>query len=76
MIIARQVTHMSSLLDDLLDVARITRGSFLLKKEYVEIKELMEDAVVATQAVMTAKHHTLRVEYPPTPIRWKSIPFG
>ncbi len=69
MIIARQVTHMSSLLDDLLDVARITRGSFLLKKAYVEIKELMEDAVVATQAVVTAKHHTLRVEYPPTPIR-------
>jgi CheY-like chemotaxis protein/two-component sensor histidine kinase len=68
-IIARQVTHMSSLLDDLLDVARITRGSFLLKKAYVEIKELMEDAVVATQTAVTAKHHTLRVEYPPTPIR-------
>ena len=50
MIIARQVAHMSSLLDDLLDVSRITRGSFLLKKEYVEIQELMEDAVVAAQA--------------------------
>src|SRR5258707_14759286 len=32
-VIARQVTHMSSLLEDLLDVSRITRGSFLLKKE-------------------------------------------
>ena len=34
-IISRQVMHMSSLLDDLLDVSRITRGAFLLKKEYV-----------------------------------------
>ena len=31
-IIARQVAHMSSLLDDLLDVSRITRGTFLLKR--------------------------------------------
>ncbi len=68
-IIARQVTHMSSLLDDLLDVSRITRGSFLLKKAYVEVKELMDDAVVAVQAAIDAKHHTLRVEYPPIPIR-------
>ena len=38
-IIARQVGHMSSLLDDLLDVSRITRGSFLLKKEYVDVQD-------------------------------------
>jgi two-component system CheB/CheR fusion protein len=67
-IIARQVTHMSSLLDDLLDVSRITRGAFLLKKEYVDVQTLMEDAVVAVQPAMDAKRHTLRVEYPPWPI--------
>ena len=37
-IISRQVMHMSSLLDDLLDVSRITRGAFLLKKEYVRCR--------------------------------------
>ena len=38
-IIARQVAHMSALLDDLLDVSRITRGSFLLKKAYVDLAD-------------------------------------
>jgi two-component system CheB/CheR fusion protein len=63
-IIARQVAHMSRLLDDLLDVARITRGSFLLKKEYVEIKGLMEAAVEAVQPALDTKQHTLQVEWP------------
>ncbi len=39
-IIARQVGHMSRLLDDLLDVSRITRGSFLLKKAYVDLEDI------------------------------------
>ncbi len=67
-IIARQVTHMSSLLEDLLDVSRITRGAFLLKKEYVDVQTLIEDAVEAVQPAMDTKRHTLRVEYPPFPI--------
>jgi signal transduction histidine kinase/CheY-like chemotaxis protein len=61
-IISRQVAHLSSLLDDLLDVARITRGAFLLKKACVGIETLMEAAVEAVQAGVEAKHHTLRVE--------------
>jgi signal transduction histidine kinase/ActR/RegA family two-component response regulator len=61
-IISRQVTHMSSLLDDLLDVARITRGAFLLKKACVGIDTVMEAAVEAVQAGVDAKHHTLCVE--------------
>jgi signal transduction histidine kinase len=56
---------MSRLLDDLLDISRITRGSFLLKMEYVEIKGLMEGAVEAVQPAVDAKQHTLRVELPP-----------
>ncbi|HEX4152796.1 MAG TPA: CheR family methyltransferase [Steroidobacteraceae bacterium] len=67
-IISRQVSHMTSLLDDLLDVSRITRGSFLLKRTYVEVRELMDDAVEAVQATMDAKHHTLRVEVPEVPV--------
>ncbi|HEX3951840.1 MAG TPA: CheR family methyltransferase [Steroidobacteraceae bacterium] len=61
-IIARQVTHMSSLLDDLLDVSRITRGAFLLKKEYSDIRVLIDEAVEAVQPAVDAKHHTLRLE--------------
>jgi two-component system CheB/CheR fusion protein len=65
-IISRQVTHMSSLLDDLLDVSRITRGSFTLKKEPVEVKRLLETAAESAQPAMDAKRHTLRVEIPET----------
>ena len=67
-IIARQVVHMSSLLDDLMDVSRITRGSFLLKKAHVDVAVLMDEAVEEAKADIDAKRHTLRVVYPPTPI--------
>jgi two-component system CheB/CheR fusion protein len=67
-IIARQVTHMSSLLDDLLDVSRITRGAFLLKKEYVDIQVLIDDAIVAVQPAIDLKEHTFRVDRPSAPI--------
>ena len=60
-IITRQVSHMSSLLDDLLDVSRITRGSFLLKKKYWDINEIIDAATEAVQPAADAKHHTLRV---------------
>jgi len=73
-IIARQVTHMSSLMDDLLDVSRITRGSFLLKKEYVDVQVLVDDALVAVESAIREKRHTLRVERPAAPIRLEVDP--
>jgi CheY-like chemotaxis protein len=59
---------MSSLLDDLLDVSRITRGSFPLKKELIEVKSLIEAAVEAAQPLMDVKRHALHVEIPEKPI--------
>ena len=44
-VIARQVQRMSLLLDDLLDVSRITRGQLELKKEYVDLKSVIGIAV-------------------------------
>lgn len=73
-IISRQVTHMSSLLDDLLDVSRITRGAFVLKKERVEVKALLEGAVEAIQSQILSKRHTLRVEVPEMPIVLEADP--
>ena len=67
-VIARQVSHMSSLLDDLLDVSRITRAAFLLKKEYVDVQVLIDDAVEVVETAAKTKQHTLRVERPQTPI--------
>jgi two-component system CheB/CheR fusion protein len=73
-IITRQVAHMSSLLDDLLDVSRITRGAFLLKKEYVDIQSVLDAAVEAAQPVIDSKDHTLRIERPEAPIMLEADP--
>src|SRR5688572_14627787 len=63
-IIARQVAHMSALLDDLLDVSRITRGSLLLKKAYVNLLNVIDAAVEAARPTIDKREHTLRVERP------------
>jgi two-component system, chemotaxis family, CheB/CheR fusion protein len=73
-IIARQVAHMSSLLDDLLDVSRITRGAFLLKKDYVDVQSVLDAAVEAARPVIDAKDHTLRIERPGAPIVLEADP--
>jgi two-component system, chemotaxis family, CheB/CheR fusion protein len=73
-IITRQVAHMSSLLDDLLDVSRITRGAFLLKKEYVDVQSILDAAVEAAQPIIDSKDHTLRIERPEAPIMLEADP--
>jgi len=73
-IIGRQVAHMSSLLDDLLDVSRITRGSFFLKKSYIDLRALMESAVEAVQPAIDKRQHTLRIEWPTTPLTLEADP--
>ena len=73
-VISRQVTHLSALLDDLLDVSRITRGSFLLKKEYVDVQVLLDGAIETAQPLIDAKGHTLRVDRPAAPIRLEVDP--
>ncbi len=73
-IISRQVGHMSSLLDDLLDVSRITSGSFELKKEYVDVGEILKAAVEAAQPAIERKRHTLRADQPATPLSMEVDP--
>jgi signal transduction histidine kinase len=68
-IIARQVAHLSSLLDDLLDVSRITRGAFVLKRELADLQGLLDAAIEAVRPEMDAKRHTLRLEPQTLPLR-------
>ena len=73
-IISRQVRHMATLLDDLLDISRITRGMLTLRIENVELRGLMEAAVETAQPSISAKGHKLIVEWPPDPIRLHADP--
>jgi PAS domain S-box-containing protein len=74
LIISRQVRHMASLLDDLLDVSRITRGILTLKKEVVGLKMLFEAAVETARPAIDAKRHTLTVEWPAESVRIEADP--
>ena len=60
-IIDRQVTHICRLVDDLLDVSRITSGKIELRQEQVSVFEVIEMAVEATRQSLDAAAHTLSV---------------
>jgi PAS domain S-box-containing protein len=64
-VIERQVRHMARLLDDLLDVSRITRGRLELRREYLDIKAVVDAAVETARPVIEQRRHTLRVDLPP-----------
>ena len=63
-IIERQVTHMSRLLDDLLNVARITRGALELRTTTLEFTTVLGTAIEAARPFLDAKQHVLSVELP------------
>ena len=63
-VIARQVQRMALLLDDLLDVSRITRGRLELKKDCVELAALVSSAVETARPLIDAKKHTLEIDIP------------
>ena len=63
-IMERQVGHMVRLIDDLMDVSRITSGKIVLQREPTVLAGLVHSAVEANRAAMAAKHIDLRVELP------------
>jgi signal transduction histidine kinase/ActR/RegA family two-component response regulator len=67
-IIERQVQHMSLLLDDLLDVSRIGRGTLLLRKSSELLSVVMDTAVEAARPHVEAKRHRLETSLPPSPV--------
>jgi PAS domain S-box-containing protein len=73
-VIARQVHRMSLLLDDLLDVSRITRGQLELKKDYVDLKSVIGIAVETARPLLDAKQHQLTVSLPPENIKLEADP--
>ncbi len=70
----RQTEHMARLLDDLLDVSRISTGRVELKKERVELGPLVRHSVEAVKAQMDEKHHAFEMNLPAEPIRLEADP--
>jgi two-component system CheB/CheR fusion protein len=63
-VIDRQIDHLSRLIDDLLDIERIARGRFVLKKEYVPLEFVVDMALEASRPTLNAAGHHLSVLLP------------
>jgi signal transduction histidine kinase len=66
-VMERQLEHMVRLIDDLLDVSRITRGKIQLRKERVELSTAVQNALEATRPLIEASNHELTVTIPAEP---------
>lgn len=64
----RQVHHMVRLIDDLMEVSRITRGKIGLVKAPVGLAEIIESAVETSRPIIDQAHHRLSVALPDTPL--------
>ncbi len=67
-IIVRQTAHMTRLIDDLLDVSRVTRGLVELKKETLEFGRIVHDAVEQVGPLMTSRQQQLEMDLPARPL--------
>jgi len=63
-VIERQVKHLMTLVDDLLDVSRIARGKVQLKRELVDIADVTARAIEMTSPAIDDRRHVLTVEVP------------
>lgn len=72
--IGRQVALMTRLVDDLLDVCRITRGKIELKREHVALGQVIERAVEITRPLIDERGHRLALHLPPEPVTLHADP--
>jgi signal transduction histidine kinase/ActR/RegA family two-component response regulator len=73
-VIDRQVTHMTRLVDDLLDVSRITRGKIRLQIEQVDVASVVRRAVETVRPFVDAAHHRLTLSLPVEPLTVEGDP--
>lgn len=69
-IIGRQVRHMLRLVDDLLDISRITRGKLELKRRTVDAREVVRRAVEMVSPLLEQRRHRLEIDVPSEEPLW------
>ena len=73
-VMARQLTQMVRLVDDLVDVARITSGQFALRSERVDLRDVIEEALETSEPLVKAARQKLDYVAPLTPLWVKGDP--
>jgi signal transduction histidine kinase len=64
----RQVTHLVHLIDDLLDVSRISQGKIGLRKEDIALRAAIDAALEASRPLIDAGQHSLTIDLPDAPL--------
>jgi PAS domain S-box-containing protein len=72
--IHRQVQHLIRLVDDLMDVSRVTRGKLTLREETVQLASVLAKAVEMVSVLMEQRQHTLNAVYPDSGMLWHGDP--
>jgi len=67
-VMERQVHHLNRLVDDLLEVSRITRGIIEVKKEALDLTAIVKAAIETSRPVLDNLRHEIRAEFEPTQI--------
>jgi len=67
-VIERQVGHLTRLVDELLDVARIASGKVSLRLERIELAAVVQQAVETARPLIEARRHELQLRLPPQPL--------
>jgi PAS domain S-box-containing protein len=73
-VIDRQARHMARLLDDLLDVSRITRGRLELRREAVTLHEVLDAALESVRPALDAHEQTVSLALPDAPVHLEADP--
>ena len=73
-IIERQVTHLTRMVDDLLDASRIARGKITLKQEVIELAALAEQVMQSARPLAGSKGHQLAVRLPDQAVQMEGDP--
>jgi signal transduction histidine kinase/DNA-binding response OmpR family regulator len=64
----RQIKHLTRLVEELLDVARISQGKIVLQTELVDLKSVMSQSIETVRPFMEGRRHTLTHKMPATPV--------
>ena len=75
-VIQRQASHLSRLLDDLLDVSRISSGKVTLRRETIDLREVIRRAAETTRPLLQRQRHTLDLRLPAEPLHVSADPRG
>jgi signal transduction histidine kinase/ActR/RegA family two-component response regulator len=67
-VVARQSKHLGRMVDDLIDLTRISHGKLKLQRERVGLRDVLDQVLDATRVQIEAHQHRLSVKVPPEPI--------